>query len=255
MTSDLFHDVARAYYGVSPELYTLARIATNRAAPPKYAMGCEAGERDQYSWHAPPLSSVADRPPDLDTVGSHLEALHDRIAGLSDLENGDEGHHWNMHDINLTLAHAAHFAGRDKIAKKYEERANAHRAAVMGGKSEESPSPKTKSTGRGYVSPGLPAPKPIQDTEGQKHFKFNFACNQPYALDEGGDTETESDDEEKPDFSETGTGDHVTADESDYSLPSDDISAPKAEEMLANPPRGKPLTGKQKRMLHAAANK
>jgi len=67
MTSDLFHDAARAYYGVSAEVYTLANIATNGNAPASYALGGEAdsvpqqyiGELDEGP--ANPLDATAEQ--------------------------------------------------------------------------------------------------------------------------------------------------------------------------------------------------
>ena len=241
--------------------YTLANIATHGNAPAGYAMGCEAGEQDQYAVKPmkgqpslfnkmtesapPPIArepSTAQTATAAPAINRKSLQKYNPLAG--DLFRAAELLSKKGLHKDAAQAHSGLARYFGALAKNTDDLEAARFAKYHSDQADFHAGQPAPSGTKGYVKPTFAQPETIPDSPGQKHM-FTAQDN----------PDDEEADEEKPDFTETGTGDHVTADESDYSLPSDDISAPKAEEMLANPPHGKPLTGKQKRMLHAAANK
>lgn len=251
--SDLFHDVARSYYGVSPELFTLANIATNGAAPAGYALGCESDEPSQYAnaEEAQDALRLSKYHPLAVALSHAAEAL-----SANDLHDIAAHAHSNLEQYFRSVAEKKNDRDAGDLALKHRRWAQHHENVMSGVHPEsselpansnlEAPPPKTKSTGGGYVSPGLPAPpKQPKSMPGQKSL---FACSQPYALGDAGTTGTGSADDDpmvrrrgpsgvypaqarpmssfgtritlagdypsKPDFTETGTGTKVKVPES-----------------------------------------
>jgi len=196
MANDLFHDVARAYYGVSAELYTLANIATHGNAPAGYAMGCDAGEPSQYAQDDPMqkiynLAARAARAATVAAKGSPDSLLHHHAATL--------------HDLSSEIASAM---GNTVLADRHVNRMKSHQNLSGTRASRNDPELSLEEAQGKFRKPELPAPpEQPKSMPGQKTLFANDSQQPPSDADE-----------EKPNFAETGTGDHYAADEEDYGI-------------------------------------
>lgn len=316
MKSDFYHEFARAYFGgISPELYALANIATNGAAPEdhacsatdKYAGADDESEIGRRQWaefeKSQGMPTVADptraRGPASDIPMQGIYDFASRVAhaatsaAVGKTDSMLHHHAATLHDIAQQLAAAS---GNTVLADKHARRMKMHQKQAGTSGNDPNLSMRVAAEGGRYIKPELSKIKQPESLPGQK---LLFACDQSYALDaeqpplnlltKGGGLLREDDlskpqraeirqrlqdrgrtsraaqsvnarlraadtmEEPKTDYAMTGTGTRVEC--AKNSLPSDDISAPKAKEMLANPPHGKKLTGNQERMLQAAAHK
>jgi len=88
MASDLFHEAARAYFGVSPELHALANIATHGNAPASYAMGGKSSSPDQDADDAPADEEDEEESP---TRGKYVKPELPPIARQPRSSRGQKG--------------------------------------------------------------------------------------------------------------------------------------------------------------------
>jgi hypothetical protein len=241
MTSDLFHDVARAYYGVSAELYTLANIATNGAAPEGYAMGCDAPQ--QYAGYAKPELPAPTRQPrstrgqmglfkDIDVSPEAKQSAD--VSGASQTEGGESS---NVAKIIPGLEGILQPGDiQESLGEKWPEHVN-HDEAWMSLDRERPDKSDTRAfrqwwdrnkrvnTYRKMMFHVMhPEHNPLEELD-LKHTTGNGIA---YSL---------SGPQSKPDFSETGTGGHVATDES---------AQPESKYAVAPPPPPPMPTSKPK---------
>lgn len=295
MASDLFHDVARAYYGVSPELFTLARIATNGAAPVSYALSDDQyavkpmkGQPSLFNKMTEPSPSpavsepsVAQKPPATATPAINRKSLQKYNPLAGDLFRAAELLSKKGLHKDAAQAHSGLARYFGSLAKNTDDLEAARFAKYHSDQADFHAGQLAPSGTKGYVKPTFAQPETIPDTPGQKHFEYALGDSntgsadddpmmkrkgasgmypaQPRPMSSFGTRITLAGDyPSKPDFSETGTGDHVKADEpeSKNSLPSDYVAPSKAKKILEDgTAQGHPLTDKQKRMFGAAAGK
>lgn len=220
MASDLFHDAARAYYGVGPEVYTLANIATHGNAPAGYALGCDSGAPSQYEAASPTGKSPSRQLLDPREEAMRLSAKADKLSSLANsMKPSDKGFaqahnaafeaHKNAHGQHSGLLYYFRDMPEDQQDKhrglmdQHHSQKNAHWYAIHPeenkpdfsetGTGDKIEAPKS-STGGGYVKPELPPiEKQPASSPGQKML---FACSQPYAFGDARTTGTGSADDD-----------------------------------------------------------
>jgi hypothetical protein len=250
MATDLFHDVARAYYGVSAELYTLANIATHGNAPADYA--CESGSTQKYASYTKPELPPPIRQPrstrgqlglfeDIDVSPEAKQSAD--VSGASQTEGGESS---NVARIIPGLEGILQPGDiQESLGEKWPEHVNHDEAWMSLDRERPSKSDprafrqwwdrnKRVNTYRKMMFHVMhPEHNPLEELD-LKHTTGNgiaYSLNGPQS---------------KPDFSETGTGGHVTADEEDYGIMDaaasvkPNVSATKANTVLPPPPLPKP---------------
>jgi len=261
MTSDLFHDAARAYYGVGPEVYTLANIATCGNAPPKYALGDDAPVApDQYAVKpmkdqpslfnkmtepapSPAVSepSVAQKPPATATPAINRKSLQKYNPLAGDLFRAAELLSKKGLHKDAAQAHSGLARYFGALAKNTDDLEAARFAKYHSDQADFHAGQPAPSGTKGYVKPTFAQPETIPDTPEQKHFEYALGDSNTGSVDDdpmmkrkgasgmypaqprpmssfGTRITLAGDYPSKPDYSETGTGDHVTADKEDYGI-------------------------------------
>lgn len=243
MASDFYHEFARAYYGVSVELYQLASIATGGGAPEDYA--CASSTPQQYAGE--------DSTPEIDyeLLRQHNELAPDLVRAAEllskhGLHDAAAKAHSSLASFFSDLSANSNYAPASKLATYHESKRDYHRANLA------------PASGDATDDPDNWPVNPIDATAEQ--IKDDHEALRRSADEEGSGVGA-SFKAPKIDYAMTGTGEHIQPDEKNcsaakYDLPSEttDISPGKAKKILRDGKvRGKELTPAQKGFFGAVA--